>query len=623
MTKITIKIVLLFYILQLQAMAVNLNDFKKLNIMTFNILHNNGNGTLDERSKKAVKLIVQNRVDILGVQELSNTAYRDFEFKNLVNSYNYSRIGGAINTTNCIFIKNSTLSSIESGSFFYDKKHNPRNDNRSVTWAILQQKNSSNKYFVMNTHLIHNNKRNRLLQIEELKDKIKDLNKDNYPVIILGDMNFDKNEETTKENEENAIKPYDILLSKEGNKGKERYYFDPYTGSAGTTRSNKRRIDYIILDQRLKINGQKEVIIKTDYNHPYNIKNKDINLIPSDHFPVLLTGTIFKSPKIASQKFNEAETKIYFADLNNDGCDDLITWNKDLYNGNTLTYLSNCNGTFKEPDLNSGGHGSKSSNTKFYFADVNGDGCSDKIYWNRYYHPKGDSKKGKTVVSLSKCNGKFKKGVANSNGTSTQADTVFFFPQLDKNDHCADKVFWRHNYHNGFLQIYKSKCNGHFSWHHQSDIFSDSKNTKFDFADVNGDGYNDLIRWNPNENEGKTLIYLSLADSESTVFANDPIVHHSGSSTINTTKMYYADIDGDGCADKIWWRNNFNNGYQKVYYGQKNGNFSRTPVDIKFGYSKSNATSFFFPHINKDKKADKIYWNKSYKGGIVKSYLAK
>ena len=83
---------------------------------------------------------------------------------------------------------------------------------------------------------------------------------------------------------------------------------------------------------------------------------------------------------------------------------------------------------------------SKSDNTQYYFADVNGDQMADKIYWNRNYHPSGHPK-GVVKVFLADGTGKFHSAVYNKGGWSDHEDTHFYFADVN-GDQKADKIYW-------------------------------------------------------------------------------------------------------------------------------------------------------------------------------------
>jgi hypothetical protein len=75
-----------------------------------------------------------------------------------------------------------------------------------------------------------------------------------------------------------------------------------------------------------------------------------------------------------------ASTWLYFADVTGEGCADKIYWNPTFDLGRARVYVSNCDGTFTFLTAHTGGT-SVVPETRLYFADVNGDGRADKLFW--------------------------------------------------------------------------------------------------------------------------------------------------------------------------------------------------------------------------------------------------
>jgi endonuclease/exonuclease/phosphatase family metal-dependent hydrolase len=148
---------------------------------------------------------------------------------------------------------------------------------------------------------------------------------------------------------------------------------------------------------------------------------------------------------------------------------------------------------------------------------------------------------------------------------------------------------------------------------------SANPNTKFFFADVNGDGKKDKIYWNSTFDGGKPQVFLSNGDG---TFATTAVVHTAGASALNTTRYYYADIDGDGKADEILWDPTLNSGKTMVYLATGGGNFSATAINNTQGTSAGTTTTYNFADVNGDGKADKVYWNGTVDSGHTRIYLA-
>ncbi|CAD5254969.1 MULTISPECIES: VCBS repeat-containing protein [unclassified Imperialibacter] len=274
-------------------------------------------------------------------------------------------------------------------------------------------------------------------------------------------------------------------------------------------------------------------------------------------------------------------TKWFFADANGDGLADKIYWNPNVNSGQVTVYLSTGTGGFSTTSLYS--TGSQSSNTKFNFADVNGDGIADKIYW--LYSNNG----GRIEVSLGQSSGLFSASVVPSNG-SVSTSTTFYFSDVN-GDGLADKIYWNPSQSGGQTQVYLATSGGSFSSISVSSPGSVNSDTRWTFADANGDGLADKIYWNPNFNGGQVTVYLA---TNSGSFSTTPI--YSGGSQSNNTSMQFVDVSGDGIVDKIYWLYSNNGGRVEVSLGQSSGVFSSTIIPSSG--SQSSNTVFYFADVN-------------------------
>jgi|GEM_PF-4948047 len=268
---------------------------------------------------------------------------------------------------------------------------------------------------------------------------------------------------------------------------------------------------------------------------------------------------------------------------------DMIYWRTNANNGQLSVY-NNTNGHyFTTPILNDG---SISTNTKFYFADVNGDGMDDRIFW-RY-----DAAGGQLLIQLATGGGQFSTNTIYQSG-STYSYTNFYFADVN-GDGMADKIYWRYNAASGQLQIQLATGNGQFSTSIISQSGSTSSNTKFYFTDVNGDGKDDRVYWNYSASSGQLQIQLATGGGQ---FSTSTI--YQTGSTYSYTNFYFADVNGDGMNDKIYWRYNAAGGKLQIELATGGGQFSTSTIS-QTG-STYSYTNFYFADVNGDGKADKIY----------------
>ena len=60
---------------------------------------------------------------------------------------------------------------------------------RTATWTLMKDKKSGNKFYYVNTHLDHVGVEARKKGLELIVNKIKEMNKEGYPMILTGDFN--------------------------------------------------------------------------------------------------------------------------------------------------------------------------------------------------------------------------------------------------------------------------------------------------------------------------------------------------------------------------------------------------------------------------------------------------
>ncbi|MBS1564012.1 MAG: VCBS repeat-containing protein, partial [Bacteroidetes bacterium] len=128
---------------------------------------------------------------------------------------------------------------------------------------------------------------------------------------------------------------------------------------------------------------------------------------------------------------------------------------------------------------------------------------------------------------------------------------------------------------------------------------SANASTEFYFADVNGDGKKDKIYWNSTYDSGKPQVFLSNGNG---TFTTPGIAHTAGASALTTTRHYYADVDGDGKADEILWDPTVSSGQTRVFLATGGGNFSSTAINNTEGTSQGTTTLFNFADVNGDGK---------------------
>lgn len=342
---------------------------------------------------------------------------------------------------------------------------------------------------------------------------------------------------------------------------------------------------------------------------------------PSDHWPITATfvpavfgGVHYDTSGISSV----SSTKYYFADVTGDGKDDKIFWRPTFDSGCPRIYQSDGDGTFTY-QLSHSASASTLSTTFYYFADVSGDGKADLIKWDRTQNS------GRTQVYLATGSGNFSSTpISNSEAYSTSSLTTYYFADVN-GDGKADKIKWNPTSDSGHTRVYLATGNGYFSSSaiSNSEGYSESSSTSYFFADVTGDGKADKIYWNPTYDSGHTRVYVATGSG---YFSSTVVSNGNGSSQSTDTKFYFTDVTGDGKADKIYWNPGAYMGKLKLYRSTGSGNFD-DPIYSLRGTSQSSDTQFFFADVDGDGQDDQIRWNYSetpsgYSQGTLKNYFA-
>lgn len=150
--------------------------------------------------------------------------------------------------------------------------------NRVCTWILLKDKKSNKKFMVFNTHFDHIGTKARSESARLILRKVKEMNTENLPVILMGDFNL------TPEKE-----PISLITSKLTD-SRSISKKPPY-GPVGTFNSFKfdapvkDRIDYVFVSDQIEV---KRYAVLTD--------SKD-QRYPSDHQPFFVNLELKKGKK--------------------------------------------------------------------------------------------------------------------------------------------------------------------------------------------------------------------------------------------------------------------------------------------------------------------------------------
>lgn len=250
-------------------------------VMTYNIKYDNTNDTINNwngRKGAIVDLIKHYRPDFLGTQEVlhNQLLYLD----NSLGSHSYIGVGREdgkqkgeyspvfYNTSKFELLKNRTfwLSEIpDEVSVGWDAALE-----RICTYGLFKNRNTGLELYVFNSHFDHIGKVARTESAMLILQKIQEINSENLPVILMGDLNLTPDTapiRLIKTKMEDGLE-----ISKE-----------PFYGPSGTFSGFDHKM---IVNKRIDYIFTKNVKVKSYIHIDDKMEN---NKYISDHLPVLLT----------------------------------------------------------------------------------------------------------------------------------------------------------------------------------------------------------------------------------------------------------------------------------------------------------------------------------------------
>lgn len=251
-----------------------------LRVMSFNVRYNtprDGDWAWPYRKDLVAKLIQQNNIDILGVQETTLDMLEDLNPH--LSDYSWvgeDRQGDSQGEYNAIFYRHDLFELKETNTFWLSKTPEVPGSTswgtgtpRIATWAHLTHKATQTSYVILNTHFDPFSSEARKQSARLIRNRLIDKFKE-QAVIIMGDFN-----DTTR------AAFYDILHESGHIKDSRVHTKTPHIGPSWTFRGFwgffKRRLDFIFVSPHLKVNS-----------HSYLVDLGPGDTPPSDHLPVLI-----------------------------------------------------------------------------------------------------------------------------------------------------------------------------------------------------------------------------------------------------------------------------------------------------------------------------------------------
>lgn len=258
---------------------------QQIAIMTYNIkldYPKEGENSWANRKPFLINQLKFNAPDILGVQEALPNQMKDID--SALVTYNFVGVGRDDGKNegeySAIFYKKDLFEVLESSTFWLSETPEKASlgwdaaYHRICTYGLFRNLKTNKVFWVFNTHLDHVGTQARMKSAKLILNKIKQLNSNNLPVILMGDFNMEDTHESIKYISENLRD--------------SKLVADTVVGPSGTFNNFEfgkpvtRRIDYVFLSNDFIVN--KYTVLSDSNEGKY----------PSDHFPVMVDITFMK-----------------------------------------------------------------------------------------------------------------------------------------------------------------------------------------------------------------------------------------------------------------------------------------------------------------------------------------
>ncbi len=250
---------------------------QEVEVMSYNIKFANetdGENSWSKRKDHITNQIKFHEPEIFGVQEALVSQLKHFQSE--MDNYKYVGVGRddgkEAGEFSAIFYNAEAFEVLENETFWLSETPDEISVGwdaameRVCTYAKFEDKNSGKIFWVFNTHFDHVGAKARENSAKLIWEKISAVNKENLPVILMGDLNLEPDTSgiqflMQKMNDSKAVSKLDF-----GPEGT----FNGYNFKEPVT----RRIDYIFVSDNIEV--KKYAVLSDSKNLKY----------PSDHLPV-------------------------------------------------------------------------------------------------------------------------------------------------------------------------------------------------------------------------------------------------------------------------------------------------------------------------------------------------
>ncbi|WP_422079578.1 endonuclease/exonuclease/phosphatase family protein [Ulvibacterium sp.] len=252
-----------------------------LKLMTYNIKYDNTSDTINNwnyRKEALVQLLKHYEASFIGAQEVLHRQLTYID--SALTGFAYIGVGRDDGRQkgeySPIFYDSSRYKVLKSNTFWLSETPNKISVGwdaaleRICTYGLFEEKGTGKKLYIFNTHFDHVGKVARAKSAELLVKKIKEVNQEKLPVVVMGDLNLTPD-----------TAPIQYLQSKflDGQEVAQKPFYGP-TGTSNGFDPNRivdKRIDYIFV---------KDFKVGTYIHIDDRMEN---NKHISDHLPVLIS----------------------------------------------------------------------------------------------------------------------------------------------------------------------------------------------------------------------------------------------------------------------------------------------------------------------------------------------
>jgi len=224
-----------------------------IKVMSFNIRQSNaedGTNSWNFRAPAVGYMLDDQAADLFGLQEARQDqwAYLDEGLENYKSVGVGREDGRKEGEAMRIFYNTKKIALLKWGTFWLSETPDEPSKGwdaackRSVTWALVKDKKSGNKFYFVDTHIDHRGKEAQEKGLQLLVDKMKEINDEDFPIVILGDFNVEPDNtclapvrEYAKNARETAVKTDDVISFNDWGKRSEQIDYIWYRGFGSCT----------------------------------------------------------------------------------------------------------------------------------------------------------------------------------------------------------------------------------------------------------------------------------------------------------------------------------------------------------------------------------------------------